>query len=328
LTTAVAITVGLMLANVIAPGEGVHIGEASEKPDIQEAPPIKETLLNIIPENPVQAMAEAEMLQIIFFALFFGIAMALLGEKADRVKAVIEQGNEVTIKMVDLVMKTAPYAAFALMARAIGQAGIELIGSMAWYMVTILGALLLHMAIIYSLLIWALGKMNPLHFFKAMGPAMEVAFTTSSSAATLPVTMECVERDLKVPKSISSFVLPLGATVNMDGTAIMQGVAAVFIAQLYGIDLSLVEQGMILLTATLASIGTAAVPGAGLVILSMVLTSVGLPVEGIAIIMGVDRLLDMSRTVTNITGDACVAVCVARTEERRSEAASAAELSA
>jgi len=249
LTTAVAITVGLMLANVIAPGEGVHIGEASEKPDIQEAPPIKETLLNIIPENPVQAMAEAEMLQIIFFALFFGIAMALLGEKADRVKAVIEQGNEVTIKMVDLVMKTAPYAAFALMARAIGQAGIELIGSMAWYMVTILGALLLHMAIIYSLLIWALGKMNPLHFFKAMGPAMEVAFTTSSSAATLPVTMECVERDLKVPKSISSFVLPLGATVNMDGTAIMQGVAAVFIAQLYGIDLSLVEQGMILLTA-------------------------------------------------------------------------------
>lgn len=328
LTTAVAITVGLMLANVIAPGEGVKIGEASEKPDIQEAPPFKETLLNIIPENPVQAMAEAEMLQIIFFALFFGIAMALLGEKADRVKAVIEQGNEVTIKMVDLVMKTAPYAAFALMARAIGQAGIELIGSMAWYMVTILGALLLHMAIIYSLLIWALGKMNPLHFFKAMGPAMEVAFTTSSSAATLPVTMECVERDLKVPKSISSFVLPLGATVNMDGTAIMQGVAAVFIAQLYDIDLSLVEQGMILLTATLASIGTAAVPGAGLVILSMVLTSVGLPVEGIAIIMGVDRLLDMSRTVTNITGDACVAVCVARTEERRAEAASAAELSA
>jgi len=328
LTTAVAITVGLMLANVIAPGEGVKIGEASEKPDIQEAPPFKETLLNIIPENPVQAMAEAEMLQIIFFALFFGIAMALLGEKADRVKAVIEQGNEVTIKMVDLVMKTAPYAAFALMARAIGQAGIELIGSMAWYMVTILGALLLHMAVIYSLLIWILAKMNPLQFFKAMGPAMEVAFTTSSSAATLPVTMECVERDLKVPKSISSFVLPLGATVNMDGTAIMQGVAAVFIAQLYDIDLSLVEQGMILLTATLASIGTAAVPGAGLVILSMVLTSVGLPVEGIAIIMGVDRLLDMSRTVTNITGDACVAVSVARTEERRAEAASAAELSA
>jgi Na+/H+-dicarboxylate symporter len=317
-----------MLANVIAPGEGVNIGEASEKPDIQEAPPIKETLLNIVPENPIQAMAEADMLQIIFFALFFGIAMALLGEKADRVKAVIEQGNEVTIKMVDLVMKTAPYAAFALMARAIGQAGIELIGSMAWYMVTILGSLILHMAIIYSLLIWVLAKMNPLQFFKAMGPAMEVAFTTSSSAATLPVTMECVERDLKVPKSISSFVLPLGATVNMDGTAIMQGVAAVFIAQLYGIDLSLVEQGMILLTATLASIGTAAVPGAGLVILSMVLTSVGLPVEGIAIIMGVDRLLDMSRTVTNITGDACVAVCVARTEERRSEAASAAELSA
>ena len=300
LTTAVAITIGLLLANIIAPGEGVTIGEAAEKPDIQEAPPIKETLLNIVPENPIQAMAEAEMLQIIFFALFFGIAMALLGDKVDRVKAVIDQGSEVTIKMVDLVMRTAPYAAFALMARAIGQAGIELIGSMAWYMVTILGSLILHMAVIYSLLIWLLAKMNPLHFYKAMAPAMEVAFTTSSSAATLPVTMECAERDLKVPKSISSFVLPLGATVNMDGTSIMQGVAAVFIAQLYGIDLSLAEQGMIILTATLASIGTAAVPGAGLVLLSMVLTSVGLPVEGIAIIMGVDRLLDMSRTVTDL----------------------------
>lgn len=328
LTAAVAITIGLLLANIIAPGEGVTIGEAAEKPDIQEAPPIKETLLNIVPENPIQAMAEAEMLQIIFFALFFGIAMALLGDKVDRVKAVIDQGSEVTIKMVDLVMRTAPYAAFALMARAIGQAGIELIGSMAWYMVTILGSLILHMAVIYSLLIWLLAKMNPLHFYKAMAPAMEVAFTTSSSAATLPVTMECAERDLKVPKSISSFVLPLGATVNMDGTSIMQGVAAVFIAQLYGIDLSLAEQVMIILTATLASIGTAAVPGAGLVLLSMVLTSVGLPVEGIAIIMGVDRLLDMSRTVTNITGDACVAVCVARTEERSEASPAAAEMSA
>jgi Na+/H+-dicarboxylate symporter len=328
LTAAVAITIGLLLANIIAPGEGVTIGEAAEKPDIQEAPPIKETLLNIVPENPIQAMAEAEMLQIIFFALFFGIAMALLGDKVDRVKAVIDQGSEVTIKMVDLVMRTAPYAAFALMARAIGQAGIELIGSMAWYMVTILGSLILHMAVIYSLLIWLLAKMNPLHFYKAMAPAMEVAFTTSSSAATLPVTMECADRDLKVPKSISSFVLPLGATVNMDGTSIMQGVAAVFIAQLYGIDLSLAEQVMIILTATLASIGTAAVPGAGLVLLSMVLTSVGLPVEGIAIIMGVDRLLDMSRTVTNITGDACVAVCVARTEERSEASPAAAEMSA
>lgn len=328
LTAAVAITIGLLLANIIAPGEGVTIGEAAEKPDIQEAPPIKEMLLNIVPENPIQAMAEAEMLQIIFFALFFGIAMALLGDKVDRVKAVIDQGSEVTIKMVDLVMRTAPYAAFALMARAIGQAGIELIGSMAWYMVTILGSLILHMAVIYSLLIWLLAKMNPLHFYKAMAPAMEVAFTTSSSAATLPVTMECAERDLKVPKSISSFVLPLGATVNMDGTSIMQGVAAVFIAQLYGIDLSLAEQVMIILTATLASIGTAAVPGAGLVLLSMVLTSVGLPVEGIAIIMGVDRLLDMSRTVTNITGDACVAVCVARTEERSEASPAAAEMSA
>src|SRR5690606_573257 len=160
LTTAVAITIGLLLANIIAPGEGVTLGEAAEKPDIQEAPLIKETLLNIVPENPIQAMAEAEMLQIIFFALFFGIGMGCLGDKVDRVKAVIDQGGQVTIKMVDLVMRPAPCAAFALRARAIGQAGIELIGSMAWYMVTILGSLILHMAVIYSLLIWLLANMN------------------------------------------------------------------------------------------------------------------------------------------------------------------------
>src|SRR5690606_23774024 len=237
LTTAVAITIGLLLANIIAPGEGVTIGEAAEKPDIQEAPPIKETLLNIVPENPIQAMAEAEMLQIIFFALFFGIAMALLGDKVDRVKAVIDQGSEVTIKMVDLAMRTAPYAAFALMARAIGQAGVELIGSRARYTVTIPGSPLPHMAVIYGLLIWLLGKMNPLHFYKAMAPAMEVAFTTSSSAATLAVTMECAERDLKVPKSISSFVLPLGATVNMEGPSIWHGLAALCFALLVGLDL-------------------------------------------------------------------------------------------
>lgn len=324
LTTAIAITFALVVANVIDPGLGTSISTATEKPEIKEAPSVKDTLLNIVPDNPVGAMASAEMLQIIFFALLFGIGMALLREKASRVKEFVDQANDIMIKLVQIVMATAPYAAFALMARAVGQAGIDLIGSMAWYMFAILLALILHMVITYSTLLTLFAKMNPLRFFKAMFPAMEVAFTTSSSAATLPVTMEVAERDLKIPKSISSFVLPLGATINMDGTAIMQGVAAVFIAQLYGIPLGLQEQLIIILTATMASIGTAAVPGVGLITLAMVLNAVGLPVEGIAIVMGVDRLLDMSRTATNITGDACVACVVAKGEEKSTTTSEAA----
>ncbi|MGA8941195.1 MAG: dicarboxylate/amino acid:cation symporter, partial [Thermoactinomyces sp.] len=314
-----AITFALILANLIDPGEGTNIATSVEKPKIEEAPSIMDTFVNIVPENPIQAMAEAEMLQIIFFALLFGIGMAILGDKASRMREVIEQGNEIMLKLVSFVMATAPYAAFALMARAIGESGIELIGSMGMYMITLLLALLLHMGITYSTLLTLFAKMNPLFFFKRMLRAMEVAFTTSSSAATLPVTMDVAERDFNVPKSISSFVLPLGATINMDGTAIMQGVAAIFIAQLYGIPLGIEEQLMIILTATLASIGTAAVPGAGLIMLTMVLQTVGLPIEGIAIVLGVDRLLDMSRTATNIAGDVCVACVVAKGEENLEE---------
>ncbi|TCW41700.1 Na+/H+-dicarboxylate symporter [Laceyella sacchari] len=319
LTTAVAITIALVLANFIEPGVGTSIEKPAEKPKIEAAPSMKDTLLNIIPENPVSAMANADMLQIIFFALLFGIGMALLGNKVDQVRQFIEQGNEIMLKLVTIIMACAPYAAFALMARAVGQAGIDLIGSMAWYMITLILALIVHMGITYSALLSLFAKYNPIQFFKKMGRAMEVAFTTSSSAATLPVTMEVAEKDFNVPKSISSFVLPLGATINMDGTAIMQGVAALFIAQLYGIPLGLEEQLVIILTATLASIGTAAVPGAGLIMLTMVLQSVGLPVEGIAIVLGVDRLLDMSRTATNITGDVCVAVVVAKGEKDKEE---------
>lgn len=319
LTTAIAITFALVLANVIDPGEGANISVNTESVDIEKSPPIKETLLDIIPDNPIASMAEANMLQIISFALFFGIAMALLGNKVEVMPKIINEGNEIMTKIVGFVMLTAPVGAFALMARAIGDAGIDLIGSMAWYMISVLGSLLLHMIVTYGLLLLLLGKMNPLHFYKKMGPAMEVAFTTSSSAATLPVTMDIAENRLNVPKSISSFVLPLGATINMDGTAIMQGVAAIFIAQLYGIPLGIEEQLTIILLATLASIGTAAVPGAGMITLAMVLQSVNVPVDGIAIILGVDRLLDMSRTATNITGDVVVSVIVARGEEKRSK---------
>ena len=318
LTTAIAITFAIILANIIQPGTGVTIDQPAEEVKVDKPPSMIDTLVNIVPENPVKAMAEAEMLQIIFFALLFGIGIALLGDKADRIREVIEQGNEVTLKLVTLVMATAPYAAFALMARAIGESGIELIGSMAIYMITLLLALLLHMGVTYSTLLAVFAKMNPIFFFKRMMRAMEVAFTTSSSAATLPVTMDVAENDFKVPKSISSFVLPLGATINMDKRH-GQGVAAIFIAQLYGIPLGIDDQLMIILTATLASIGTAAVPGAGMIMLTLVLQSVGLPVEGIAIVLGVDRLLDMSRTATNIAGDACVAVVVAKGEETRQQ---------
>ncbi|AUS08972.1 dicarboxylate/amino acid:cation symporter [Laceyella sacchari] len=319
LTTAIAITFALILANLIEPGVGTSIEKPAEKPKIETAPSMKDTLLNIIPENPVSAMANADMLQIIFFALLFGIGMALLGNKVDQVRQFIDQGNEIMLRLVTIIMACAPYAAFALMARAIGQAGIDLIGSMAWYMITLILALIVHMGITYSALLSLFAKYNPIQFFKKMGRAIEVAFTTSSSAATLPVTMDVAEKDFHIPKSISSFVLPLGATINMDGTAIMQGVAALFIAQLYGIPLGLEEQLVIILTATLASIGTAAVPGAGLIMLTMVLQSVGLPVEGIAIVLGVDRLLDMSRTATNITGDVCVAIVVAKGEKDKEE---------
>lgn len=317
LTTAIAITFALGIANIIDPGEGTQIQQATEKPEIKEPPAIKDTLLNIVPANPVQAMAEAEMLQIITFALLFGIGMALLGDKVSRVKEFIDQANEIMIKLVQMVMQVAPYAAFALMARAIGEAGVDLIASMGLYMIAIIAALIIHMGVTYSFLLSVFAKMNPLHFFKKVAPAMEVAFTTSSSAATLPVTLDVAEKGLKIPKSISSFVIPLGATINMDGTAIMQGVAAVFIAQLYGIPLGIEQQILIILTATLASVGTAAVPGVGLITLAMVLNAVNLPVEGIAIVMGVDRLLDMSRTATNITGDLCVAAVVAKGEEKR-----------
>ncbi|MCS1352024.1 dicarboxylate/amino acid:cation symporter [Mechercharimyces sp. CAU 1602] len=321
-TTAIAISIALLVANVIQPGNSITMEKAKEisvDKTVEEAPPVVDTLLNIIPTNPLGAMAEGQMLQIIFFALVFGIAMAFLGSKVDTVRTVIDQGNQIMLKLVDFLMIIVPYAAFALIARAVGASGIEMLGAMAWYMFAVVLALILHATITYSSFLVLFAKMNPFTFFKKIAPAMEVAFTTSSSAATLPVTMERVENGLKVPKQVSSFVLPLGATINMDGTAIMQGCAALFIAQLYGIDLGLTEQLTIILTATMASIGTAAVPGVGLITLALVLESVGLPVAGIGIVMGVDRLLDMSRTAINITGDSMCAAVVARGEAKHEE---------
>ena len=315
-TTAIAIIIGLVLALVIKPGTiGTYDTSAAEY-SAQKAPSIAETLLNIIPTNPVQAMAEGNMLQIIAFSILVGLGITMLGKKADALLKVVEQGNDLMMYLVNLVMKFAPYGTFGLIAGAIGSQGWDAIKAMGLYMIVVILALFIHTIVTYGAAIALLAKRNPLTFFKDFSEVMLVAFSTSSSNATLPVSMDVAQRKLKVPEPISSFVQPLGATINMDGTAIMQGVATVFIAQVYGNDLSLTQLLMVVLTAVLASIGTAGVPGVGLILLAMVLQTVGLPVEGIALILGIDRLLDMIRTAVNTTGDAACAVIVTETEKK------------
>ncbi|WP_025025868.1 dicarboxylate/amino acid:cation symporter [Caldalkalibacillus mannanilyticus] len=317
LTTTLALVLSLSLAYIIQPGNGSFQLEGATF-EAREAPPVVETLLNIVPKNPFASLTEGNMLQVIFFSIFIGFALSRLGGKADRISKLVEQGNEVLMYLVQVVMKLAPYGAFALIAVAIGGQGTEAILAMGKYMIVVLLALLLHVLISYGAIIRFLGKMNPLQFVQRFSPAMVVAFSTSSSSATLPVSMETAQKELKVPKSISGFVQPLGATINMDGTAIMQGVATVFIAQVYGMELGFAALLTVVLTATLASIGTAGVPGVGLIMLSMVLLNVGLPVEAIALVLGVDRLLDMCRTAVNITGDAACALYVTKSEEKLS----------
>lgn len=317
ITTAIALCISLALAFVIKPGaEGVFDVNIADY-EASEAPPIMETLVNIIPTNPIYSMSAGDMLQIIAFAVFVGIALAYLGDKTREMRRLFNQANDILMLLVNIIMKTAPYGAFALIASAIGGAGLDAIGSMGAYMGTVILGLFVHVLITYSLAIWILGKRNPWPFYKGFFPAMSVAFSTSSSNATLPISMKVAQEKLGVSKNISSFVQPLGATINMDGTAIMQATAAVFISQVYAIPLDFIDIIMIIITATLASIGTAGVPGVGLIMLAMVLTQVGLPVEGIALIIGIDRLLDMLRTSVNITGDAVCAYIISENEKRK-----------
>ncbi|ASB90963.1 dicarboxylate/amino acid:cation symporter [Bacillus sonorensis] len=315
-TTAVAIIIGLILALVIKPGEIGSYDTSSAEYSAEKAPSIAETLLNIIPTNPVQAMAEGNMLQIIAFSILVGLGITMLGKKADALLKVVEQGNELMMYLVNLVMKFAPYGTFGLIATAIGSQGWSAIKAMGLYMIVVILALVIHTIVTYGTTIALFAKRNPITFFKDFSEVMIVAFSTSSSNATLPVSMDVAQRKLKVPEPISSFVQPLGATINMDGTAIMQGVATIFIAQVYGVDLTMPQLLMVVLTAVLASIGTAGVPGVGLIMLAMVLQSVNLPVAGIALILGIDRLLDMIRTAVNTTGDAACAVIVTETEKK------------
>ena len=326
-TTALAITIGLILANIVRPGSRLpedvktnllrnYGGVALEKiQQAEETPNVIDVLLDIIPTNPINSLSTANMLQIIFFALLLGVALTMIpSHRARSVLSFFEGINDAMIQIVHIVMKAAPYGVFALIAAIVGQFGVGILATLLRYSVVVIVGLILHTGLTYSGAVSLLAKMNPFAFFRGIRPAQLIAFSTSSSSATLPVTMECSMENLRVPNDVASFVLPLGATINMDGTALYQGVAAVFISEVYGMHLTLGNQLMIVLTATLASIGAAGVPGVGMITLALVLKTIGVPLEGIALILGVDRILDMCRTVTNITGDSSAAVVVAATE--------------
>jgi DAACS family dicarboxylate/amino acid:cation (Na+ or H+) symporter len=313
-TTAVAVTIALSLATAVGPGQGFDAGSAEVSFQGKEAPPLSEVFIGMVPTNPVAALSEGNMLQIIVFSLLFGIAITLAGERGKHVLSLFSDLDAVIMRMVEIIMRLAPYGVFALITRTFATQGLDLIVPLLSYFLTLTAALGLHALITYPSLLKLLAGLNPLNFLRKMRDPATFAFSTASSGATIPVTMRTVEEKMGVDNSVASFTVPLGATLNMDGTAMMQGVATVFIANVYGVDLSLTQYLMVVLTATLASIGTAAVPGVGLVMLTMVLNQVGLPVEGIALIIGVDRLLDMMRTACNVTGDCAVTCIIAKGE--------------
>ncbi len=313
-TTAFAVSLGLIMANIFNVGGGYVLPTEELVVEVKEAPSVVETLLGIIPANPLKALVEGNMLQIIAFAIILGSGILVVGEKGKVLFNVFDALAETMYVITGAIMRLAPIGVFALIVPVIAEHGAGILQSLLRLIIIAYVASFIHAGVIYSGAVQFLGKMSPIKFFKGISPASILAFTTSSSSGTLPVTMKCCEDELGVSKPVASFVLPLGATINMDGTAIYQGVSALFIAQVFGVDLSLGQQLSIVLTATLASIGTAGVPGAGMIMLTLVLQSTGLPLEGIALIAGVDRILDMIRTSVNVTGDAACAVVVARSE--------------
>jgi Na+/H+-dicarboxylate symporter len=314
LTTAIAISIALTFALLFQPGVGVDLALPTAFQST-EAPSLKEVLINIFPTNPVAAMAEGNMLQIIVFSLLFGIALKSLGSSGDALKTSFETINNVILSLVKMLIELAPYGIFALLFSLFAVQGFSMIGDLAKYFFLLVFVLIFHAFFTYGSLLYLLAQLSPFKFFMKVRSLAIFAFSTSSSSATMPITLDTVKNKLGVNSSIGSFTVPLGATINMDGTAIMQGIATVFISQAYNIDLTMVDYLMVILTATLASIGTAGVPGVGLIMLAMVLEQVGLPVEGIALIIGVDRLLDMTRTAVNVCGDAMVSCVVAKSED-------------
>lgn len=313
-TTAVAITIGLFLAAVFEPGSGLNMVAKETGAVAKEAPPLIQTLLAIIPNNPVSALAAGNVLQIIVFAIGLGVSLTLIGDKAKPAVALFESLAEAMYKLTELVMKLAPYGVFGLMAWVAGKYGLDILLPLIKVITVVYLGCLIHVLFFYSGMVKILGRMNPARYIKALTNPAAIAFTTTSSSGTLPATIKASREELGVSKGVSSFVLPLGATINMDGTALYQGVCALFIAQAFGIDLTMADYAMIILTSTLASIGTAGVPGAGLIMLSLVLTTVGLPIEGLAIVAGIDRILDMARTTVNVCGDMMVSLLIAKSE--------------
>ena len=315
-TTALAVCVALGSALLINPGRGLDM-DAVQKGTVSsttEATSLVDTLLNIIPKNPVQSMANGDMLRIIVFALFVGIMLAKLGTRGSVVANFFSQFNDVMMEMTMAIMKIAPIGVFCLIARTFATVGFSAFAPMLKYMGNVTLALAIQCLVVYQILLFVFTRLNPFKFIKKFLPVMGFAFSTATSNATIPMSIDTLSKKMGVSKQISSFTIPLGATINMDGTSIMQGVAVVFIAQAYGIPLTMGNLATVVVTATLASIGTAGVPSVGLVTLAMVLNSVGLPTEGIALIMGIDRILDMIRTAVNITGDAVCTTIVCHQE--------------
>ncbi|MGB7389774.1 dicarboxylate/amino acid:cation symporter [Marinomonas sp.] len=318
MTTAIAIASALFIASGLGIGEGMN-AVANSNFSGKAAPPLSSVIINIVPSNPISAMAKGEMLPVIFFSIVFGISLLMVGKKADSVSSFIEALNEIMMKMVNVIMAVAPSAVFCLIAKAIANLGLDLLEQLLGYVLVLIGVLMFHLFVTLQIILKLMSGLNPLTFIKKMRSTQVFAFSTSSSNATIPVTLRTVTDRLGVNNSVASFTVPFGATINMDGTAIMQGVATVFIANIYNVDLGMMGYLTVILMSVLASIGTAGVPGVGLIMLSMVFAQVGLPIEGIGLILGVDRLLDMIRTAVNISGDAVVTAVVAKSEGQLDE---------
>jgi len=309
MTTAIAISLALFFAELVSPGSGISLAGISNY-TAPEAKPFVQVIIDIFPTNPIQAMADGNMLQIIIFAILIGLAITQSGDAAPRLMKQFEDWNTMLLALVTMLMKFAPYGVFCLLYGLFAKQGLGIIGDLAVYMMVVVFVLFLHGLVVYPSLLKIFTGLNPRIFLAKLRETQLFAFSTSSSSATIPVTLKTVNQRLGVENRIASFSVPLGATINMDGTAIMQGVATAFIAQAYGLNLEFMDYLLVVLTATLASIGTAGVPGVGMITLAMVLQQAGLPVEGIALIIGVDRILDMTRTAVNVTGDAAVSCIV------------------
>ena len=314
-TTAFAVTIGLIGGNLFK-GMFPVVATTDLTYEASASTSFMDTLVNIFPSNFFKPLVEGNMLQVIVMAILMGFSIILVGEKNVRVVAAFNDLNDIFMKCMELILKLSPIGVFCLLCPIIADNGPAIIGSLAMVLLTAYICYIVHAAVVYSLTVKTMGGMSPVKFFKGMMPAIMFAFSSASSVGTLPINLDCTQK-LGAKKEVASFVLPLGATINMDGTAIYQGVCAIFIASCYGIQLTLPQMLTIVLTATLASIGTAGVPGAGMVMLAMVLTSVGLPVDGIALVAGVDRIFDMGRTTVNITGDAACAIVVSNMEAKR-----------